>query len=153
MKDKIIQVITENKKALMDFEIIEEYESGLQLLGSEVKSVRQGQISLKDSYVDFLNGEPYLIHCHISPYKMAGIRKYNPERKRKLLLKRYEIKRLLGKSKQKGLTIIPLKIYLKRRWIKILIGIVKGKRKYEKRQILKEREIEREIERELKRRR
>ena len=134
-----IRVIQENRKARHDFEIL------------EVKSVKQGRVSLKDSYVEIKNGEAWIKKLHISPYDKNTILKIDPERTRKLLLHKYEIKRLIGKVKEKGLTIIPLKVYLKNNLIKVEIALVKGKRKYEKREELRKKAIEREIERALKR--
>ncbi len=148
---KKIKVYAENRKAYRDYEILEEIEVGIQLEGAEVKSVKNGAISLKDSFVKFENSEAFLLNTYIAPYKYAGKMNPEPERKRKLLLKRRELKRLIGKVKEKGLTVIPLKVYSKGRWIKVLIALVKGRKKYEKRQIIKEKEIKREIERELKR--
>ncbi len=145
------KIIVENRKVYRDYEIAEEIEAGMELLGWEVKSIKNGAISLKDAFVKFENGEAFLLNAYIAPYKYAGLLPCNPERKRKLLLKKSEIKRLMGKVKERGFTIIPLKVYLKGRWIKILIALARGRKKYEKRQILKEREIKREIERELKR--
>ncbi len=146
-----IRIIQENRKARHDYEILETYEAGIVLLGPEVKSVKQGRVSLKDSYVEIKNGEAWIKKLHISPYDKNTILKIDPERTRKLLLHKYEIKRLIGKVKEKGLTIIPLKIYLKKNLIKIEIALVKGKRKYEKREELRKKAIEREIERALKR--
>ncbi len=146
-----IRVIQENRKARHDFEILETYEAGIVLLGPEVKSVKQGRVSLKDSYVEIKNGEAWIKKLHISPYDKNTILKIDPERTRKLLLHKYEIKRLIGKVKEKGLTIIPLKVYLKNNLIKVEIALVKGKRKYEKREELRKKAIEREIERALKR--
>ena len=145
------KIIVENRKVYRDYEIAEEIEAGIELLGWEVKSIKNGAISLKDAFVKFENGEAFLLNAYIAPYKYAGFLPCNPERKRKLLLKKREIKRLMGKVKERGFTIVPLKVYLKGRWIKILIALARGRKKYEKRQILKEREIKREIERELKR--
>lgn len=147
---KKIKVYVENKKAYRDYEILEEIEAGIELIGSEVKSIKNGAVSLKDSFVKFENGEAFLLNTYIAPYKYAGKTVPEPERKRKLLLKKRELKRLIGKVKEKGLTLVPLKIYSRDRWIKVLIALVKGRKKYEKRQIIKEREIKREIERELK---
>lgn len=147
---KRIKIYAENKKAYRDYEIIEEIEAGIQLEGAEVKSIRNGAISLKDSFVKFENGEAFLINTYIAPYKYSGKLAPFPERKRKLLLKKRELKRLFGKVKERGLTIVPLRVYSKGRWIKVLIALVRGRKKYEKRQILKEREIKREIEREMK---
>ncbi|MEA3272546.1 MAG: SsrA-binding protein SmpB [Patescibacteria group bacterium] len=141
-----------NKKALFDYEILEKLEAGLVLTGQEVKSVKNGQINLKGSYVTLKDGEAYLLNAHISPYKKAGILKdYNPTRSRKLLLHKKELTRLIGKSQEKGLTIIPLKVYTKGRGkIKIEIGIGRGKKKYEKRETIKKREVEREIRQKMK---
>ncbi len=146
-----IRVIQENRKARHDFEIIDTYEAGIVLLGPEVKSVKQGRVSLKDSYIEIKNGEAWIKKLHISPYDKNTVLKIDPERNRKLLLHKYEIKRLIGKVKEKGLTIVPLKIYLKNNFVKLEIALVKGKRKYEKREELKKKAIEREIERALKR--
>ncbi len=146
-----IRVIQENRKARHDFEILETFEAGIVLLGPEVKSIKQGRVSLKDSYVEIKNGEAWIKRLHVSPYDKNTILKIDPERKRKLLLHKYEIKRLIGKVKERGLTIIPLKIYLKNNLVKVEIALVKGKRKYEKREELKKKAIEREIERALKR--
>lgn len=147
----MIKIIAENKKVYRDYEILEEIEAGIELLGGEVKSIKNGAISLKDSFVKFENNEAFIFNLYIAPYKYSGHISYDPERKRKLLLKKTEIKRLIGKVKERGLTIVPLRVYLKKRWIKVLIGLVRGRKKYEKRQIIKEREIKREIEREIKR--
>ncbi len=146
-----IKIIQENRKARHDFEIIETFEAGIVLLGPEVKSIKEGRVSLKDSYVEIKNGEAWIKKLHISPYEKNTVQKIDPERTRKLLLHKYEIKRLIGKVKEKGLTIIPLKVYLKNNLVKIEIGLVKGKKKYEKREELRKKAIEREIERALKR--
>jgi len=145
----MIKIIAENKKVYRDYEILEEIEAGIELLGGEVKSIKNGAISLKDSFVKFEGGEAFILNLYIAPYKYSGSIPYDPERKRKLLLKKTEIKRLIGKVKERGLTIVPLKVYLKRKWIKVLIGLVRGRKKYEKRQIIKEREIKREERNEL----
>lgn len=144
--------IAENKKALFNYEILEKFEAGLVLAGQEVKSVKNRQINLKGAYVSIRNSEAYLINAHISPYKKAGILKdYNPTRPRKLLLNKKELKHLIGKSEEKGLTIIPLRVYTKGRGkIKIEIGIGRGKKKYEKKELIKKRDVEREIREKMK---
>ncbi len=147
MKIKIIQ---ENKKARHDYEIIETFEAGIRLFGPEVKSIKQGRVSLKDSFVDIEHGEAWVKKMHITNYEKNTSLKLAPERKRKLLLHKYQIKRLTGKIKEKGLTVIPIKIYLKKNLIKLEIALVRGKRKYEKREQIKKRMIQREIERALK---
>lgn len=143
--------ITKNKKAFFNYEILEKLMAGISLLGLEVKSIKSGRISLKSTYVVLRNEEAFLIGANIPPYQPKNAPKdYNPERSRKLLLKKSEIKYLIGKTKQKGLTIVPLRVYNIRGKIKLEIGLVKGKKKFDKRRIIKKREGEREIRRILK---
>ncbi|MFH1947287.1 MAG: SsrA-binding protein SmpB [Candidatus Magasanikbacteria bacterium] len=140
-----------NKKAKYDYEILDTLEAGLVLEGQEVKSVRTGHISLKGSFVNIHGDEAFLVNAHIPKYKFAGTAiDYDPDRSRKLLLKRKEIDYLKGKSLEKGLTIIPLSVYNKGRHIKIEIGIGKGKKKYDKRETIKKREVKRELSRKMK---
>ncbi len=140
------KLLVENRKARYDYQILESYEAGLALRGHEVKAIKTGHVSLKGSYVVIKNNEAYLINAFIPPYQPANTPEgYNPERSRKLLLKQSEIKALIGKSKQKGLTLIPLKLYTKRGKVKLEFGIGKGKRKQDKREEIKKREAEREI--------
>jgi len=139
-----------NKKANFDYEILEKYEAGLVLFGHEVKAVRAGQVSLKGSFISLRtkNGqaELYLINCQISPYKNAGpMPDYNQTRERKLLLKRQEISHLLGKKQVEGLTLIPLKIYTNHSFLKLEFAVAKGKKKYDKRETIKKREVERNL--------
>jgi len=146
-----MKVVTENKKAYFNYQILEKFEAGISLIGQEVKSVRSGRINLAGSYVVLKNSEVYLIGCHIPPYQPKNIPPdYTPERSRKLLLKKSEIKYLIGKSKQKGLTLIPLKVYIKGNKIKLEFGIAKGKKKFDKRELIRKREAEREIQRAIK---
>jgi len=143
--------LAENKKAHYDYEILQEYEAGIVLTGQEVKSIRSGKISLKGSYVILKDEQAYLVGAKIPPYQPKNApADYDPERFRKLLLNKSEIKQLIGKSKEKGLALIPLKIYTKHAKIKLAFGIGKGKKKTDKRENIKRREIQREIERELK---
>ena len=142
-----IKVIAANKKAFFDYEITDTFEAGIVLTGPEVKSVRLGNVSLKESYAVAKEGEIFLLNAHISPYKFAA-ENQEPARTRKLLLKASEIKTLIGKIQEKGLTLIPTKIYLKRGLIKVELGLGRGKKKYEKREKIKKKDIEREIERE-----
>jgi len=143
--------ITKNKKAYFNYEILEKLMAGISLLGLEVKSIKSGRISLKATYVVLRNEEAFLIGANIPPYQPKNTPKdYSPERSRKLLLKKSEIKYLIGKTKQKGLTIVPLRVYNIRGKIKLEIGLVKGKKKFDKRRIIKKREGEREIRRILK---
>ncbi len=139
-----------NKKANFDYEILDKYEAGLVLFGHEVKAIRDGQISLKGSFISLRtkNGhtELYLIHCQVSPYKNAGkLTDYNQTRERKLLLKKSEISHLLGKKKEEGLTLIPLKIYTNHSFLKLEFGVARGKKKYDKREIIKKREVDRRL--------
>jgi len=140
-----------NRKAKFDYEILEKFEAGLVLSGHEVKSIRLGRMSLKASYVVIRKNEAYLIGANIPAYQPKNTPKdYDPERSRKLLLNRKEIKYLIGKTKEKGLTLIPLKVYTKYAKIKLGFAVSKGKIKTDKRQAIKKREAQRHIERELK---
>ncbi|MBF0608512.1 MAG: SsrA-binding protein SmpB [Candidatus Magnetobacterium sp. LHC-1] len=144
------RVFADNKKALYDYFVEESYEAGMCLKGTEVKAIRQKRVHLKDSYVVIKENEPFLINCHVSPYSHGNISNHEPLRMRKLLLHTKELKKLAGKIAQKGYTLIPLRIYIKGQYIKIAIGLCKGKRQYEKREVIKEREAKREIERSMK---
>lgn len=145
-----MKIVCQNKKAYHDYTIEETLEAGIQLLGTEVKSMREGKANLKDSYVLLKNSEAFLLNCHISPYSHGNIMNHDPLRTRKLLLHRKEIERLRGKTQQKGYALIPLKIYFKDSYAKVEIGLAKGKRVYEKRETIKEREAKRMIERAMK---
>ncbi|MFA5000510.1 MAG: SsrA-binding protein SmpB [Patescibacteria group bacterium] len=139
-----------NKKANFDYEILDEHEAGLVLLGHEVKAAKAGQLSLKGSFISprTKNGraELYLINCQISPYKNAGIMPdYNQRRERKLLLKKNEIAHLLGKKQAEGLTLIPLKIYTNHSFLKLKFAVARGKKKYDKRETIKRREVDRRL--------
>ncbi|HIP43365.1 MAG TPA: SsrA-binding protein SmpB [Aquifex aeolicus] len=148
--DKIVP-IAENKEAKVKYEILETYEAGIVLKGSEVKSLRnKGTVSFKDSFVRIEKGEAWLYNLYIAPYKHATIDNPDPLRKRKLLLHKREILRLAGKVQEKGLTIIPLKLYWKNNKVKLLIALVKGKKLYDRRRELKEKAMKRELEREFK---
>ena len=131
-----------HRRAKLDYEILKSLEAGLVLQGSEVKSLRQGRCQIKDSYVIVQNGEVYLHHLHISPYPPAGKRNHPPERKRKLLLNSYEIQKLIGEINQKGMSCIPLKIYFKNNKAKAELALVRGRKKWDKRQYLKKKEME-----------
>lgn len=148
-----MKTVAVNKAAFHNYRILETLEAGLSLLGSEVKSVREGRVSLKESYADVKNGEIYLVKCHISPYEAANIFNHEPLRDRKLLLHRREIRRLVGKIQERGLTLVPTKVCLSDKGkIKIELALAKGKREYEKRETLKKRDAEREIRAEIKKR-
>ena len=143
-------VISENKKAYFNYEILEKFEAGIVLNGQEVKSLKTNGINLAGSYAVLKDEELFWIGANIPPYQPRNIgSSYNPERSRKLLLKKSEIKFLLGKARQKGLTLMPLKVYTIRGKIKLELAIVRGKRKFDKRDSIKKRDIEREIRREM----
>lgn len=137
-------VYTDNPKVYFDYEILETIEAGLVLEGHEVKSIKTGKVSIKGSYVKILNGEPYLVGATISPYQPANTPKdYDPQRSRKLLLSKKEISTLIGTSQAHGLTLVPLKIYDKKGRLKLLVGIARGKKKYDKRETIKKKDIAR----------
>lgn len=145
------KIIATNKKALMTIDIEERIESGISLLGTEVKSVKEGRVSFKDSFVRFENGEAYLTNLDIGPYPEASFRNHDRMRKRKLLLHKRQILRLMGKVTEKGYTVVPLTIYLNEKGlIKVELGVGKGKKLYDKRKEIKERELKRRMEREAK---
>lgn len=143
--------IADNRKAFFDFEILEKLEAGLLLTGQEVKAVRSGHISLKGAFVTFHNEQAFLTNAHISKYKQAGkLTDYDPTQSRRLLLHKREIRYLQGKSHEKGLTIIPLSVYTKKRFIKMEIAIARGKKSYDKREAIKKRDNDRELRQALK---
>ena len=145
-------IIVENKKALFNYEVLEKFKAGIVLSGQEVKSIKTGKISLQGAFVVLKNEEAFLIGANIPPYQPKNAPKdYDPQRSRKLLLKKSEIRHLIGKTKQKGLTMIPLRVYTERGKIKLEFGIARGKKKVDKREEIKKREVEREIRRALKR--
>jgi SsrA-binding protein len=147
-----IKVIADNRQARFQYEILETYEAGIELTGTEVKSIRAGKANLRDGYVIIRNGEAWLLNVHISPYQASGqYFNHEPRRTRKLLLHRREISKLIGQVEQKGLTLIPLKLYLKKGWIKISVGLAKGKKLHDKRETLKRRQDQREMARAMKR--
>lgn len=146
-----MRIIATNKKANYNYEILERMEAGISLLGTEVKSVRDGKISLKESYAEIKEGEAFLINCHISPYEPASRFNHDPRRERKLLLHRREIKRLIGKIQEKGLTLVPTKVFFNDKGkVKVEVSLAKGKRAYEKREAIRERDRKRELRAELK---
>jgi SsrA-binding protein len=145
-----MKIYSENKKALFDYEVLETFEAGLVLFGQEVKSIKTGHINLSASYISMASGEPFLVGVKVPPYQPnnAGAG-YNDERPRKILLNKKEIDYLAGKSKEKGFSLIPLKVYDKNGRIKLEFGLAKGKKKYDKKEKIKKRDIERETNREL----
>ena len=150
-KSESYKVITDNRKARFLYEILETYEAGIQLMGTEVKSIRGGKINLQDGYALIRSGEVWLINVHISPYTTSSqYFNHDPRRTRKLLLHRQEIRKLIGKVEQQGLTLVPLKMYLKRGLVKVSIGLGKGKKLHDKREDIKRRDDQRDIQRAMK---
>lgn len=142
-----IKIISQNKKAFHDYEITERFEAGMVLLGTEVKSLREGRANLKDSYARVKRNEIFIYGLHISPYTHATYDNHDPERIRKLLLHSSEIRKLLGKTQERGFSLIPLKIYFKDGRVKIEIALAKGKKEYDKRESIKRKEENRELDR------
>ena len=140
-------VIAQNKKASHDYFIEETYEAGIVLKGTEIKSIRARRVNLKDAYAKIIDGEVYVLNMHISPYEQGNRYNHDPLRTRKLLLHRKEIDKLIGKTKEEGFTLVPLKVYIKNGFAKVLLGVAKGKKKYDKREELKKKAAQREIER------
>ena len=144
-----IKIIADNRRARADYVIEETFEAGIALTGPEVKSLREGRANLKESYGDVVNGEGWLVGCHISPYAHGNVNNHDPTRRRKLLLHKEEIDRRYGKTQQKGLTLVPMKMYFKRGRAKIELGLGRGKKFGDRRQELKERTVNLEVQREL----
>ncbi len=147
MEKRTEKTITTNRKARHDYHIMDRIEAGISLTGTEVKSIREGKASLLDAYAKITEGEAWLINAHIPEFKQASFFNHEPKRKRKLLLHRAQIARLIAKVLEKGLTLIPLRIYFSGPYIKVELGICRGKKDYDKRSSLKEREAQRDIER------
>ncbi|THI90994.1 MAG: SsrA-binding protein SmpB [Nitrospira sp. CG24A] len=152
-KDSFEKAVATNRKAYHDYFVEEKFEAGIMLQGTEVKSLRDGRVNLQDSYASVKDGEAFLHHCHISPYSHGNIMNHEPLRTRKLLLHRKEINKLLSKTQQQGLTLIPLRIYFSKRGLaKIELGLAKGKKQHDRRASIKNREASREVERAMKER-
>ena len=145
MKKSGIKVVAQNKKARFNYEIVSTFEAGLVLTGTEIKSIREGLVQLKDGYGKIQGGEAYLHEVNIAPYPNAGPFNHDPTQPRKLLLHKREILRLYGKTQEKGFALIPLRLYLKSGKAKVELGLGKGKRKYEKRETIKKQDAKREI--------
>lgn len=147
-----IRPVLKNKRAYFNYEILETLETGIVLKGTEVKSIRERNVSINESYARFHNGELFIYNMDISPYKCGNILNHEPKRPRKLLLKKSEIKRLIGKTSEKGLTLIPLSLYFKNGFAKLEIGLARGKKLYDKREAIKKRMSHQEIQRVMRRR-
>ena len=143
------KIIAQNKKAYHDYFVDEKYEAGIALYGTEVKSIRAGAVNLKDSYCEIKNGELFAVGFHISPYEKGSYFNTEARADRKLLLHQAEIQKLAGKAGQQGLSIIPLQVYLKGSLVKVEIALVKGKKLYDKRETIKQRDVQRSAEREM----
>jgi len=144
-----IKVVATNRKAYHDYSIDQEYEAGIALTGTEIKSVRAGQVNLRDSYVQIRNGEAWLVGTHIAAYDPASRENHDPRRDRRLLLHKRELAKLATHVQEKGFTIVPLRVYLKGNKAKVEIALAKGKRLYDKRNAIAERDAERQVEREM----
>ncbi|WP_066175400.1 SsrA-binding protein SmpB [Bacillus marinisedimentorum] len=143
-------VLAQNRKARHDYHVEETFEAGIVLQGTEIKSLRAGKANLKDSFARVENGEVFLHNMHISPYEQGNRYNHDPLRTRKLLLHKKEINKLIGLSKEEGYTLVPLKMYIKHGYAKVLLGVAKGKKKFDKREDLKRKEAKREIQRSVK---
>jgi len=147
------KLLASNKKALHDYFILDKLEAGLALVGTEVKSAREGRVNLKEAYALVRNGEAFLLNCHISPYTFGNRENHEPTRTRKLLLHRQEIRKLIGKTQEKGLTLMPLRVYLKRGRVKVELGLARGKKIHDKRETERTKEADREARAAIKQRR
>ena len=146
------QTITTNRAARHEYFVLETFEAGIELYGTEIKSIRNGSVNLKESWADIQNGEVFVYGMHVSPYEMGNIFNRDPFRVRKLLLHRKEINKLMGKIKQEGLTLIPLSLYFKKQYVKVELGLCKGKKLYDKRDAIAKRDAKRDIDRAMKER-
>ena len=147
------RLLADNRKARHDYHILHTYEAGIVLLGTEVKSIREGRVNLRDSFARVEGGEVFIYNIHVSPYSHRGYADHEPTRRRKLLLHKGEISRLIGKTVERGMTLVPVRMYLKNGRVKVVVGVAKGKKLYDKRETLRRREAERETRRAIKQRR
>ena len=152
-REKAQQSIAENRKAFHDFHLLESFEAGLVLLGTEVKAIREGRVNLRDSFARVEDGEIFLYNVNISPYSHRGYADHEPLRRRKLLLRREEIRKLVGKTVEKGMTLVPVRLYFKNGRVKVAVSLAKGKKDYDKRETIKRREVDRETRAAIKSRR
>jgi SsrA-binding protein len=143
-REKAQSNIAENRKAFHDFHLLETFEAGLVLLGTEVKAIREGRVNLRDSFARVEDGEVFLYNVNISPYSHRGYADHEPLRRRKLLLHRDEIRKLIGKTVEKGMTLVPVRLYFKNGRVKVAVSLAKGKKEYDKRETIKRREVDRE---------
>ncbi len=149
-REEKVKIVQKNKKAFFDYEILERMEAGLVLAGSEVKSIRDGKVSIREAHARVRNGEAWVLNMDISTYPQAGpYHNHEPRRARKLLLHRHEIRRLIGKTREKGLTLVPLALYFKNGLAKLEVGLGRGKAKYDKRDAIRDREAKRDLRRRM----
>lgn len=144
VRESAQKVIAENRKARHDYHILETWEAGVSLLGTEVKAIREGRVNLRDSYARVENGEVWMMNVHISPYSHRGSAEHAELRQRKLLLNRHEIRKMVGSVAEKGLTLVPLEMYFKKGRVKIVLALAKGKQAHDKRETIRKREVDRE---------
>ena len=147
------RLLADNRKAHHDYHILHTYEAGIVLLGTEVKSIREGHVNLRDSFARVEGAEVFIYNIHVSPYSHRGYADHEPTRRRKLLLHKSEIRKLIGKTVERGMTLVPVRMYLKNGRVKVVVGVAKGKKLYDKRETIRRREAERETRRAIKQRR
>ena len=143
-REKAQRLIADNRKAFHDYHVLDSWEAGVALLGTEVKAIREGSVNLRDSYARLENGEVWLMNLHISPYSHTGYAHHDERRQRKLLLHRHEIQKLMGRVVERGLTLVPLRMYLNKGRVKVALALVKGKQAHDKRETIRRREVDRE---------
>jgi SsrA-binding protein len=152
-KNESFKIVSDNRQARFQYEILETYEAGIELVGTEVKSIREGKVNLRDGFALVRDGEVLLLNVHVSPHQTASqFFNHDPRRTRKLLLHRQEIRKLVGKVEQQGLTLVPLKMYFKGGWVKVALGLAKGKKLHDKREDVKRRDDQRDMQRAMKNR-
>ena len=143
-REKAQRIVADNRKAFHDYHVLETWEAGVALLGTEVKAIREGRVNLRDSFARLENGELWLLNVHISPYSHTGYDGHTERRQRKLLLHRHELNKVSGQVREKGLTLVPLQMYFKKGRVKISLALVKGKQAHDKRETIRRREVDRE---------
>jgi len=151
-RQKAEKIVADNRKALHDYHVLETFEAGVALLGTEVKAIREGRVNLRDSYGRVEDGEVFVLNIHISPYSHRGYADHEPLRRRKLLLHKHEIRKVIGKTAERGMTLVPLRMYFKNGRVKLAIGLARGKKDYDRRETIRRRETDRETRAALKER-
>ncbi len=150
MSERVRKTVATNRKARHDYHVLETIEAGIELVGTEVKAVRAGRINLKEAHVAFVQGQAFLVGCHISPYEHAGYSGHDPIRRRRLLMHKRQILKLASKVREKGLTVVPIEVVLDGNWIKVVVALARGKQLHDKRETLKRRTLDREAEQAMK---